>query len=208
MAEQIIAQGETRELVLINEPEVNLAFKQEAGSVLRVHIFNFDSAENQLSIDQIGEGCVTEIYSLACVRDKNYVRTHTRVSHAVGGGKSKQVMKFVLADEAKGEFFGELKIAKDAQHTEAQQTNRNLLLSERATMRTRPQLEIYADDVKASHGATTGQLDESALFYMQQRCLSEDEGRRLLLQAFMSDVVDTLTNDQQREQVMNIIENI
>ena len=115
--------------------------------------------------------------------------------HDIGDGVSRQLIKFVLDDAAKGEFLGELVIRQDAQRVDAQQTNRNLLLSKTATMRTRPQLEIYADDVKASHGATTGQLDESALFYMQQRCIAPDEARKMLLRAFIMDIVEKVPEE-------------
>lgn len=208
MAQQVIHTGETRDLVLVNEAEVNLHFVQEAGSVLRLHVIDWESAKNDIVVEQAGEGCVTEICALACVGGKKEVETRTHVFHNVGGGCSKQLVKFVLSDEARGEFYGELKIAKDAQKTEALQTNRNLLLSEKALMRTRPQLEIYADDVRASHGATTGQLDESALFYMQQRCLSEEQGRRLLLVAFMADVIDTIADEEKRNEILERLESL
>ena len=126
----------------------------------------------------------------------------------MGGGYSSQVFKFVLDDVAKGSFQGELKIQPDAQQTEAYQTNRNILLSRGAEMITEPQLEIYADDVKASHGATTGQLDESALFYMQQRCIDRETASKLLLQAFFDEVVSTLTDDDLREDITQRIQDI
>ena len=118
----------------------------------------------------------------------------------------KQFIKFVLDDQAQGSFQGELKILPDAQKVSAIQTNRNLLLSEQATMRTQPQLEIYADDVKASHGATTGQLDESALFYMQQRGIDPATGRKMLINAFMQDIIDQISDEQLREQVRQQLE--
>lgn len=208
MAGQVIHTGEVLNLVFSDETKLDLHFVQEAGSTLRLHVVNLTSAESDIVVEQQGEGCTTEIYALAYVRGTDNVRLHTHVNHAVGGGVSKQVLKFVLADEAKGDFFGELKIAPDAQKTEAHQTNRNLLLSETATMRTRPQLEIYADDVKASHGATTGQLDESALFYMQQRCLSAEQGKRLLLQAFMTDVIDTIEDENRRAELLDAIDRV
>lgn len=208
MAQQVVHNGEVLDVVLLNERVLDLHFVQEANSTLRLHVIDFDSAENDIDVQQMGEGCVTEIYALACVRDSKKVRTYTHVHHNVGGGRSKQLIKFVLGGEAHGEYYGELKIAKDAQQTEALQTNRNLLLSEQAVMRTRPQLEIYADDVKASHGATTGQLDESALFYMQQRCLSEQEGRRLLLKAFMADVIDTISDEEKKQALFDTIDSV
>lgn len=214
----IIAAGENMELVLLNAPSQDLHFIQEAGSHLRLHILNLYAAIGQLTpggpvtnrilVEQQGEGCMTEIYGLACLKGTEQVVTATHVHHNVGGSESKQLIKFVLDENAKGEFFGELKIAPNAQKTEAHQTNRNLLLSDTAVMRTRPQLEIYADDVKATHGASTGQLDESALFYMQQRCLSEQTARRLLIGAFMKDVLETISDDAQREQLVQAIDGV
>jgi Fe-S cluster assembly protein SufD len=122
------------------------------------------------------------------------VTAETHVTHAVGGGTSNQLIKFVLDDNSRGRFIGDLKIAPDAQQTEAHQTNRNLLLSDTAEMRTQPQLEIYADDVQATHGASTGQLDESALFYMQQRGIDKQKARQLLVNAFMKEVLDKIPN--------------
>ena len=224
MAEQgienktIISSGEHVELVWLNRPSMEWHFVQEAGSYLRLHILNLYSAignespreavNQRIYVEQEGKGCTTEIYSLAYLSGEEQVSTSTHVHHNVGGGESRQLLKFVLDGNAKGEFFGELKIAPDAQKTEAHQTNRNLLLSETATMRTRPQLEIYADDVKATHGATTGQLDESALFYMQQRCLGKDTARRLLIGAFMKDVLETISDEAQREALMQAIDGI
>ena len=136
--------------------------------------------------------------------------TETHVKHAVGGGKSNQLLKFVLEDQARGRFIGDLKIAPDAQKVEAHQTNRNLLLSETAEMRTQPQLEIYADDVQATHGASTGQLDESALFYMQQRGIDKEKARQLLVGAFMKEVIEAIGDQHSavREQLLNAIDGV
>lgn len=203
-----LAAGEHRELVFVNEPTLDLHVVQEAGSSLKVHALYLSptevaagASEGQITVEQRGEGCRTEIYGLAFLHGEEQVHLTTNVQHLIGGGSSKQLIKFVLDDASQGEFYGQLRIAPDAQKTEAHQTNRNLLLSDKALMRTRPQLEIYADDVKATHGATTGQLDESALFYMQQRCLDEATARKLLVNAFMQDVIDTISSEQQREEL-------
>ena len=203
-----LAAGEHRELVFVNEHRLDLHVVQEAGSALKVHALyvspttaNDGLSEAQITVEQKGEGCLTEIYGLAYLHGEEQVHLTTNVQHLVGGGSSKQLIKFVLDDASQGAFFGQLRIAPDAQKTEAHQTNRNLLLSEQAVMRTRPQLEIYADDVKATHGATTGQLDESALFYMQQRCLDERTARKLLINAFMQDVVNTLSDEPLKEEL-------
>ena len=208
-----LAAGEHRELVFLNEPTLDLHVVQEAGSSLKVHALYLSpteaaagASEGQITVEQRGEGCRTEIYGLAFLHGEEQVHLTTNVQHLVGGGSSKQLIKFVLDDASQGEFYGQLRIAPDAQKTEAHQTNRNLLLSDKALMRTRPQLEIYADEVKATHGATTGQLDESALFYMQQRCLDESTARRLLIAAFMKDVVETITDEALRERMLSAIE--
>lgn len=197
-----VSKGEIYERVFINE-EVNLCIEQEAGSRVKIHVIN---APFSITVDQIGEGCQTEIYGLEHLHGYENITAETHVTHTVGGGTSNQLIKFVLDDNSRGRFIGDLKIAQDAQHTEAHQTNRNLLLSETAEMRTQPQLEIYADDVKATHGASTGQLDESALFYMQQRGISKEKARQLLVNAFMKDVLNTISDEALRERLLNTID--
>lgn len=197
-----VSKGEIYERVFINE-EVNLCIEQEAGSRVKIHVIN---APFSITVDQIGEGCQTEIYGLEHLHGDENITAETHVTHTVGGGTSNQLIKFVLDDNSRGRFIGDLKIAQDAQQTEAHQTNRNLLLSETAEMRTQPQLEIYADDVKATHGASTGQLDESALFYMQQRGISKEKARQLLVNAFMKDVLNTISDEVLRERLLNTID--
>lgn len=202
MSEIIIHSGETFEKVFLNE-SVNLHFVQEAGSHVKIHVIN---ASFSITVNQLGEGCITEIYALAYLHGDESVTAETHVTHAVGGGTSNQLVKFVLDDHSRGSFIGDLKIAPDAQKTEAHQTNRNLLLSDTAEMRTRPQLEIYADDVKATHGASTGQLDESALFYMQQRGIDKQKARQLLVNAFMKEVVETISDEKVKSDVLSLFE--
>ena len=214
-----VSKGEIFERVFVNE-SVDLHLIQEAGSRVKIHVLNLpkdlkdsnDSKDlkNSITIEQVGEGCSTEIYALAYLHGEEKVTTETHVLHAIGGGKSNQLIKFVLDDNARGRFIGDLKIAQNAQQTEAHQTNRNLLLSETAEMRTQPQLEIYADDVQATHGASTGQLDESALFYMQQRGISKQKARQLLVNAFMKEVIEAISDQYSeiREQLLNSIDGI
>ena len=209
-----LAAGETREFVFINEPNTHWHIVQEEDSSLRVHVIylseNETNAEWQstLTVEQNAPHCRTEIYAMGLLHASQQAHLLTRVYHNIGGGYSSQVLKFVLDDHAKGSFRGELKIQPNAQQTEAYQTNRNILLSRHAEMLTEPQLEIYADDVKASHGATTGQLDESALFYMQQRCIDRDTAAKLLLCAFFNEVIETLTDKQLQEELVEKINRI
>lgn len=197
-----VSKGDIFERVFINE-EVHLQIDQDAGSHVKIHVIN---APFSITINQLGEGCQTEIYGLEHLHGEASVTAETHVTHAVGGGTSVQLIKFVLDDNSRGRFIGDLKIAPDAQQTEAHQTNRNLLLSDSAEMRTQPQLEIYADDVKATHGASTGQLDESALFYMQQRGIDKQKARQLLVNAFIKEVINTISDDALREQLLNTID--
>ena len=212
-----ISKGEIFERVFLNEPGLNLQITQEAGSHVKIHVINLsDSSDtsdlsdisNKITINQTGEGCETEIYALAYLHGEERVTTETHVHHAVGGGSSNQLIKFVLDDNARGRFVGDLKINPNAQQTEAHQTNRNLLLSDTAEMRTQPQLEIYADDVKATHGASTGQLDESALFYMQQRGIDKQKARQLLVGAFMKEVIEKIQDPAIKEQLLNTIDGV
>lgn len=215
----LLHSGEVFEKVFLNEPEVDLHIEQEAGSKVKIVVVDWSipghrdtgiPKQNSITIEQLGEGCETEVYALAYLHGEEKVTTETHVKHAVGGGTSNQLIKFVLDNQAQGRFIGDLKIAQDAQKTEAHQTNRNLLLSETAVMRTQPQLEIYADDVKATHGASTGQLDESALFYMQQRGIDKQKARQLLVGAFMKDVIETISDSYSaiREKLLNAVDGV
>ena len=210
-----ISKGDIFDRVFINEPGLNLHIEQEAGSQVKIVVINLENTtsqnleiSNQIFIEQLGEGCHTEVYALAFLHGEEKVTTETHVLHAVGGGRSNQLVKFVLDDNARGRFIGDLKIAQDAQQTEAHQTNRNLLLSDTAEMRTQPQLEIYADDVKATHGASTGQLDESALFYMQQRGIDPKKARQLLVNAFMKEVLNKISDETIKENLLNAIDSV
>jgi Fe-S cluster assembly protein SufD len=210
-----IPAGETRELVLLNEPNANYHFIQEEGSVLRLHILCIADSKTtdeqwnaSITVEQNATNCRTELYGMGLLHGTQKANIHTSVLHNIGGGYSSQLFKFVLDDQSKGSYKGELKILPDAQQTEAYQTNRNILLSRQAEMLTEPQLEIYADDVKASHGATTGQLDESALFYMQQRCIDRDTAAKLLLCAFFDEVLKTLSDNELQEKLVEKINNI
>ncbi len=210
-----ISKGDIFDRVFINEPGLNLHIEQEAGSQVKIVVINLENPtsqnleiSNQIFIEQLGEGCQTEVYALAFLHGEEKVTTETHVLHAVGGGRSNQLVKFVLDDKARGRFIGDLKIAQDAQQTEAHQTNRNLLLSDTAEMRTQPQLEIYADDVKATHGASTGQLDESALFYMQQRGIDPQKARQLLVNAFMKEVLNKISDETIKENLLNAIDSV
>lgn len=190
-----LQQG-TSELLLINGVGVTLTVEQEQDTSLVIYCDSLNATgENHIDIHQLGNNASTELRGKVVLHGTDNVANITRITHHAIGGKSNCVFKYVLYDQAKGFFKGDLIIKPNAQKTEAAQTNRNILLSDKAHMQTLPQLEIYADDVKASHGATTGQMNEDALFYMQQRCIARQEAEQLLLDAFLMDV--TYNGDKQ-----------
>ena len=161
---------------------------------------------NLIEIDVDGEHCSTELCGMV-IGDKNQqVDNFTSIIHNKPNCSSRELFKYVLDDTAKGAFTGKLYVAKDAQKTAAFQTNRNILLKKTAKMRTKPQLEIYADDVKCSHGATIGSLDETAMFYMQQRGISKEEARLLLMFAFTNDVIENIRIPALQDRIKMLVE--
>lgn len=149
-------------------------------------------ARNQLEASLDGEGAECILNGLYLARDRQHVDTHTLIHHRKARGTSREWYKGILDARARGVFSGRIVVHPDAQHTDAEQSNHNLLLSEHAEADSRPQLEIYADDVKCSHGATVGQLDEDALFYLRSRGLDEARARKALIYAFASDVLNRI----------------
>ena len=134
------------------------------------------------------------------------VDTYSHITHAVPHCISNELFKNVLNDHSVGAFSGRILVKEEAQKTEAYQTNRNLCATREARMYSKPQLEIYADDVKCSHGMTTGQIDENALFYMQSRGISREEARMLLSVAFTSDVIDHVRLDALKDRLHILVE--
>lgn len=130
---------------------------------------------------------------------------HTRVDHIAEQCDSRQNYKGVMSDNARGVFNGKIIVHKNAQKTNAHLDNRNLLLSEKAEIDTKPELEIDADDVQCSHGATVGCLDEQALFYLQSRGISADKAKKILIQAFISEILDLLPNEQIQSYIRSAV---
>jgi Fe-S cluster assembly protein SufD len=147
---------------------------------------------NDLSVTLAGEGAEATLNGLFLATGDRLVDNHGRVDHAVPHGTSHQLYKGVLADQARGVFRGRVLVRPDAQHTDARQSNPNLLLSDGAEIDSKPQLEIYADDVKCSHGSAIGRVDEEALFYLQARGIDAAEARTLLVRGFAAEVLATL----------------
>ncbi len=152
-----------------------------------------------------GEGAECLINGLFVGGGKQHMDNYMLVEHAQPNCSSRQFYNGILDERARGVFHGRIVVHKDAQHTDAKQTNRNLLLSDDARIDTKPQLEIYADDVKCTHGATIGQIEEEALFYLRSRGISEAEARNLLLYAFAAECLDRMNHGPARKFIETLI---
>ncbi|MFI3297844.1 MAG: Fe-S cluster assembly protein SufD, partial [bacterium] len=156
------------------------------------------NTRNDVEVDMHGEGAEVWLGGMLLGDKEQRCENFTTIRHKVSNCRSEELYKYIVDDKAVAGFSGRILVEKGAQKTESHQTNRNISLSKDARILGRPQLEIYADDVKCGHGATTGMLDQSALFYMQQRGIALKEARLLLLQAFSADVVDKIHIDALR----------
>lgn len=154
----------------------------------------------------LGEHAEAHVGGLAICDKEQHVDNFVFVDHAVPNCLSNELFKTVLDEHAAGAFCGKILVEKDAQKTIAYQTNRNLCISPDTRMYSKPQLEIYADDVKCSHGLTTGQLDENALFYLRARGIDKDEARLLLMVAFTRDVLDLIRIESLQERLEHLID--
>jgi len=158
-------------------------------------------SRNDLGSVLAGEGAECSLLGLYEVAHDQQVDHHTTIDHAKPHGTSRELYKGVLDGRSRGVFDGRIVVRPDAQKTNALQSNKNLLLSKEALVHTKPQLEIFANDVKCKHGATIGQLDEAMLFYMRSRGIGAGEARRLLIHAFASEIIDTVKAPAVRSQI-------
>ena len=163
-------------------------------------------SRNNYYIELNGEHAEATLCGMSILDKQQQVDTYSHITHAVPCCTSTELFKNVLNDHAVGAFSGRILVKEDAQKTAAYQTNRNLCATRDCRMYSKPQLEIYADDVKCSHGMTTGQLDENALFYMQSRGIPRDEARMLLSVAFTSDVIDHVRLEALKDRLHKLVE--
>lgn len=162
---------------------------------------------NDLRIDLNGQNIESHLSGFYLPRKKQMVDNHTKVDHRFAHCESNELYKGILFDQSSGVFNGKVFVHKDAQKTNAYQNNANILASDDAQMNTKPELEIYADDVKCSHGTTTGQIDEAAMFYLRARGMSEDSARKLLTTAFINDVIEKVANKAVKAHVLDALSN-
>jgi Fe-S cluster assembly protein SufD len=150
----------------------------------------------------LGQASECDLNGLFLGAKRQHLDNHTRINHLKPYGISREMYKGVLDDRARGVFQGRVIVAEDAQKTDSQMNNRNLLLSDDSEADTKPQLEIYADDVKCGHGVTVGQLDEKSIFYLQSRCIDEETARNMLTFAFANEMVDKIKIKSLHDQVL------
>lgn len=186
-------------------PETIVLGRDEELSVLLIALPGV-SADVSLKVDLNGEGARFALNGVGISTADEKIRVHVELRHNVPGCSSSQLFKNLVGGMARVDFYGRIIVAQDAQKTEAYQANHNLLLSETARVNTKPQLEIYADDVKCSHGATIGKLNEDEQFYMRSRGISLAEARFLQMISFVSPVFELLPEETERERLRDEVE--
>ncbi|MTG97879.1 MULTISPECIES: Fe-S cluster assembly protein SufD [Myroides] len=185
----------------------NTFIKQKQESRVSVHTFSFGGkiTRNNLNFYQDGERIDSTLKGITLIGNKQHVDHYTLVSHNQPNCESHQNYKSIYDDNSVGVFNGKIYVDKIAQKTDGFQQNNNILLSEKAAVYTKPQLEIFADDVKCSHGCTIGQLDDEAMFYMRQRGIPQKEAKALLMYAFTDEVMETVKIPELKAKVAKLI---
>lgn len=186
----------------------NVYIEQQADSRVNHNVITLHNGitRNRLDLTFVGEGAECHCHGGVIADKHQHVDNNTLIDHQVPHCTSNELYKYVLDDQATGAFAGRVLVREGAQKTTSQETNQNLVATKEARMYTQPELEIYADDVKCAHGSTVGQLNDAALFYMQQRGISRDEARLLLEFAFIEEVIDKMELAPLRDRLHHLVE--
>ncbi|MBT7619858.1 MAG: Fe-S cluster assembly protein SufD, partial [Flavobacteriales bacterium] len=187
-------QNNTSESQLIDT--VNVYQEQDSTCDINTLIFGGSFTRNNLNFEQNGFNCESNMNGVSVLDNNQLADNHTFVDHKSAHCRSNEMYKGIYLDNSKGVFNGKIMVRPDAQKIDAFQSNNNLLLSENSSIDSKPQLEIYADDVKCSHGCTIGQLDADALFYMRSRGIGVEEAKAVLTYAFASEAIENISVDQ------------
>ena len=185
----------------------NTYVSQQKETNVSVNTFSFGGnlTRNNLNFYHFGERIVSNLNGITIIGDKQHVDHYTLVQHSTPNCESHQDYKGIYSDRSTGVFNGKIFVEREAQKTNAFQKSNNILLSDKATINAKPQLEIFADDVKCSHGCTIGQLDETAMFYMQQRGIPMKEAKALLMYAFSNAVIESIKIPELKQRITKII---
>ena len=187
-------QNNTPESRLIDT--VNVYQEQDSTCEINTLIFGGSFTRNNLNFEQNGSNCESNMNGISILDDNQLADNHTFVDHKSAHCRSNELYKGIYLGHSKGVFNGKIMVRPDAQKIDAFQSNNNLLLSDNSTIDSKPQLEIYADDVKCSHGCTIGQLDEKALFYMRSRGIGIEEAKAVLTYAFASEAIENISVEE------------
>ncbi|PKO95598.1 MAG: hypothetical protein CVU12_09245 [Bacteroidetes bacterium HGW-Bacteroidetes-7] len=200
----VIMQNEHNE----SDHKFRINISLEESAFLRINFITLHGAllENEVVVNLNGKGASCELNGAYLMDGSQIIKTNIMMNHLVPECYSSQLFKGILDDSAKAYFSGRIVVAQDAQKTQAYQANHNLLISPSAKAYAQPQLEIYADDVKCSHGATSGRLDEMGLFYMRSRGISGAEAKLLQQLAFVYDVLEKIENQHLRDRLHDLVE--
>lgn len=196
-------QSENSDTLHISNEDIYMS----ANSLFSLHTYTFSGAlvRNNLNVAIDATNCEANLYGLYLLNGNQHVDNHTKIAHMKAHSNSNELYKGIMDDNSTGVFNGKVHVYQNAQKTNAFQSNKNILLSDNATINTKPELEIYADDVKCSHGSTTGQFDEEALFYLRARGISEKNAKTLLVEAFANDVTSSLNSQILKDHILELI---
>ena len=183
---------------------INISQKQN--SISNCFTFSYSGAlvRNNLNIKLKEKNCYSNMYGFYALREKSHVDNHTTVDHIDENSISNEHYKGIMDNNSNGVFNGKIFVRKKAQKTNAFQSNNNILLSDEAKINTKPQLEIWADDVKCSHGCTVGQLDKEAIFYLQSRGISREKAISMLLGAFSEEIIEKIENQFVKQKIKKL----
>ena len=200
----------TKVIIINNEIEgqllQNIVVDRDASETIIVVVMPGVSADLRFNVELIGEGAEANIYGAYICAGQEKVKIAVDMHHKVPHCNSRQLFKGIAGGNSRVDFYGKIIVAKDAQRTEAYQENHNLLLSDGAKVDTKPQLEIYADDVKCSHGATIGRLNEEEQFYMRSRGITLEDAKVLQMISFVAPVLENIEGEAEREEITAALE--
>ena len=200
----------TKVIIINNEIEgqllQNIVVDRDASETIIVVVMPGVSADLRFNVELIGEGAESNIYGAYICAGQEKVKIAVDMHHKVPHCNSRQLFKGIAGGNSRVDFYGKIIVAKDAQRTEAYQENHNLLLSDGAKVDTKPQLEIYADDVKCSHGATIGRLNEEEQFYMRSRGITLEDAKVLQMISFVAPVLENIEGEAEREEITAALE--
>ena len=185
----------------------NVNQQEKSASTINTMLFGGAFTRNNLNFFQNGQNCESNMNGIVILSDNELGDNHTYVDHKKENCESNELYKGIYLEKSKGVFNGKIMVRPDAQKINAFQANNNLLLSENSSINSKPQLEIYADDVKCSHGCTIGQLDEDALFYLRTRGISKEDASAILTFAFAAEAMDKISIEPLGKMVKNLMEN-